>query len=319
MTQSEDRADGPSLDSAAQAGQEAGCLDLLRRALPTLTGVRHTVAEMILHDPWSLRGLSIVALAQRAGVSENAVSRLTHALGYSGYREFAQALSLDLGKNMGLHHAHPVDALRRDGEPEPTGSMALVQRVVRLEIECMQDTLANLSEPALQNIITSLVEARHVVLVGTGTAAPLCQMLTYRLSSTGVAASWTNDPMIMLADVNRLNSEDLLLGISYSGRSRDTIQALNYGNSRGVPTFGITASPDGPISDVCRSVLTIFSSGLASGTAQFSARVAGMALLEAIATAVSVRRNGQDVPLLHQLSTAQSVLNDLPAGWRPQE
>jgi RpiR family carbohydrate utilization transcriptional regulator len=318
MTQPEERAANAPERSTARAGEEVGCLALLRRALPALTGVRRKVAETVLRDPWALRGLSIVALAQRAEVSENAISRLTHALGYSGYREFAQALSLDLGKSMGLHHAHPVDALRREGEPEPTGSMALVQRIVRLEIECMQDTLANLSEPALQNIITSLAEARQVVLVGTGTAAPLCQMLTYRLSSTGVAASWTNDPMMMLADINRLSSDDLLMGISYSGRSRDTIQALSYGNSRGVPTFGITAEPDGPISDVCRSVLTIFSSGLASGTAQFSARVAGMALLEAIATAVSVRRNGQDVPLLHQLSTAQSVFNDLPAGWRPQ-
>jgi DNA-binding MurR/RpiR family transcriptional regulator len=291
---------------------------LLRSRLPALAGVRRKVAEAILQDPWAFRGLSIVALAQRVDVSENAISRLTHALGYSGYREFAQALSLDLGMTMGLYHAHPVDALKHDGDDEPTGPMALVQRVVRLEIECMQDTLANLSQPMLENIVTSLADARHVVLVGTGTAAPLCHMLTYRLSSTGVAASWTNDPMMMLADINRLGGEDLLLGISYSGTSRDTIQALDYAKSRGVPTFGVTANPDGPITEVCQSVLTIFTPGLASGTAQFSARVAGMALLEAIATAVSVRRNGEDVPLLHQLSTAQRLLNDLPRGWKPR-
>jgi hypothetical protein len=114
----------------------------------------------------------------------------------------------------------------------------------------LQDTLANLSEPVLRHIVYRVATAPSVLLVGTGTAAPLCQMLSYRLASIGVAVAWTSDPMMMLAHVSRLRPGDLILGISYSGRSRDTVQALQYAKGHGVETVGLTANPQSPLGDV---------------------------------------------------------------------
>src|SRR5690606_39826675 len=73
-----------------------------------------------------------------------------------------------------LHDALPIS---RSGL---AGPLDLVQRVMSLEVECMQDTLANLSEPALRHLVTALAGAPSVLLIGTGTAAPLCQMFAYR-------------------------------------------------------------------------------------------------------------------------------------------
>lgn len=291
------------------------CLDRVRAARPQLSGARARVADAVLADPWQVRGVSIQVLAQMAGVSENAVSRFTHAVGYRGYREFALALSLDLGKTLGLYHSHPVD-LMLESRSTLSGPLDLVQRVMALEVECMQDTLANLSEPALRHVVSRLTEAPAVLLVGTGTAAPLCQMFSYRLASVGVPVTWTSDPMVMLAHVSRLREGDLALGISYSGKSRDTVQALRYAGERGVETAGLTANPQSPMGDVVNTSLTIFSSAVSRGTALFSARVAGLALLEAIATAVSEEKGGDVVAELEQLGATQARLNDLPADWR---
>jgi RpiR family carbohydrate utilization transcriptional regulator len=297
-------------------GPESGCLHKVRTALPHLTGARRQVAEVVLSDPWSVRGVSILALARQAGVSENAVTRFTHAVGYSGYREFTQALALDLGKSLGVYHVHPVEqvmAAQAGGE----GPLDLVRRVVSLEIESLQDTLTSLSEPVLRHVITQLATARQILLIGTGTAAPLCHLLSYRLASIGAAASWTSDPMMMLAQAARFGSDDVVLAISYSGRSRDTVQALEFARRRGAETIALTAHPRAPIGDVAASVLTIFSQAVPEVTAQFSARIAGMSLLEAIATAVAMEREGGPSPLLHDLGEAQNALNDLPPDWRP--
>ena len=288
----------------------------MRRALPGLTGARRRVAEVVLRDPWGARGLSILVLAERADVSENAVSRLTHLLGYSGYREFTQALVLDLGKSLGVYHVHPVDVVMQ-AQAGNESSLGLVRRVVALEIDCMQDTLANLAEPVLRHVVTRLATARHILLLGTGTAAPLCQLLCYRLTSVGASVSWTSDPMMMVAEASRLGADDVALAVSYSGRSRDTVQALAYARRRGVETVAVTANPQSPIGDVAHRSLTIFSPAVPEGAAQFSARVAGMALLEGIATAVSLERGGGTSPALDELGEAQSALNDLPANWRP--
>jgi DNA-binding MurR/RpiR family transcriptional regulator len=276
------------------------------------------VADAVLEDPWNVRGASIQVLAQAAGVSENAVSRFTHAVGYSGYREFAQALSLDLGKTLGLYHSHPVD-LVIESRAGLGGPLDLVQRVMALEVECMQDTLSNLSEPALRHVVGRLNSAGAVLLLGTGTAAPLCQMFAYRLASVGIAVTWSADPMMMLAHVSRLVPGDLALGISYSGRSRDTVQALTYARERSVETAGLTANPQSPLGDVADTSLTIFSSAVSRGTAQFSARVAGLALLEAIATAVAEEKGGAAMSMLEDLGATQARLNDLPSGWESDQ
>jgi RpiR family carbohydrate utilization transcriptional regulator len=301
---------------AAGAGTAGGCLLRIRQAAPELSGARRQVADTVLADPWASRGMPILALAERAGVSENAVSRFTHLLGYSGYREFTQALSLDLGRSLGVYHVHPVDVVSesRAGNED---SLDLVRRVVTMEIESMRDTLDNLAEPVLRRVVTKLATAREIVLIGTGTAAPLCHMLSYRLASVGVAATWVNDPMMMLAQVARLTDGDVVMAISYSGRSRDTVQALEFARGRGAETIAMTADPHSPIGAVAANLLTIFSPAVPEGTAQFSARVAGMALLEALATAVAVERGDATEPVLRDLGAAQSVLNDLPENWRP--
>lgn len=303
------------LPGTPEGADTPSCLERLRRARPNLSGARAQVADTVLADPWKARGVAIQVLAQAAGVSENAVSRFTHALGYSGYREFAQALSLDLGKTLGFAHSHPVD-LALEAPAGAGGVSDLIQRVMALEVECMQDTLANLSEPALRHVVNRLATSPSVLLVGTGTAAPLCQMLSYRLASIGVAVAWTSDPMVMLAQVSRLRPGDLVLGISYSGRSRDTVQALHYAKSHGVETAALTANPQSPLGDVVETSLTIFSAAVPRGAAQFSARVAGLALLEAIATAVAEAKGGTSLAALDELGAGQERLNDLPPDWR---
>lgn len=293
---------------------ELDCWARLTRVRPSLTGARAKVADTISADPWAARGASILVLAELAGVSENAITRFTHALGYKGYREFSQALALDLGKSVGLYHSHPVD-LELDGDSDDSGTLSLVRRVMAMEVECMQDTLANLSEGALDHVVTRLAEAPSVLLLGTGTAAPLCQMLTYRLASVGIDASWTSDPMVMLAQITRLKQGDLAMGISYSGRSRDTVQGLAYARGKGIETAALTAEPNSPVASVVDTLLTVFSPAVSPGAAQFSARVAGLALLEAIATAVSERRGPEAIRELNQLGASHSELNDLPTDW----
>lgn len=309
-------APGPAADEPSRPA-DAGCLSRLSTAILELTGVRRRVAEKVLADPWAVQGMSINRLAEWAGASENAISRLTNSLGYSGYREFMQALSMDLGKSLGYYHVHPAELVEQT-ESSDEGMLGLVRRVVGLEISCLQDTLANLSEPTLHHAVQALAQARHVTLIGTGTAAPLCHLGTYRLVSSGLSASWTADGMMMIAEMSRLGPDDVVLAISYSGRSRDTVQAATFARSRGARLVALSTNPQSPLANVADVCLTIFSARVSEENAQFGARVAGLALLEAIATAVSVERDtdGTGVAALKQLGAAQDRWNTLPTDWR---
>ena len=299
------------------ADSEHDCLLRIRQALSGLEGARRRVAECVLASPWEARGLSIDQLADRSGSSENAVTRFARAVGYPGYRAFSQALSVDLGRTLGASHSYP-QAIAQNPSTAQDGLVQVVARVFDLELTCIRDTLSNLDELAVHRAISALAEAPRILLIGTGSAAPLCQVAQYRLSNTGLLATWTADPMVMVSEAHLLGPGDVVLAVSHSGQSRATVDVLNYAQrQRRATTICITAVRGSRIVEFADIAFIVFGPNVSVGTGQFSARVSGMVLLEAIATAVAVKRYGQQGPDLHELSEMLSRINDIGRGWKP--
>lgn len=289
---------------------EDGCLSRIERSLPTLEGVRRRIAEYLLAQPWEAQGLSIGELADRADVSENAISRFAKTLRYSGYREFTQALSLDLGRRLGTAHSHPLEVVAGLSTAS-SNSGELVSRVFELELSCITNTAANLDAEQLDLVINALSDARRILFIGTGSAAPICQMAHYRFSHIRLLTTWTSDPMFMVSEVEMLDSHDVVVGISHSGRTRATFDVLEYARDRGVTTISVTATGHSPIAEVSDLNLVVFGPGFSASSGQFGARVSEMVLMEAIATAISVNKYGESVPELGELGEAQARINNL--------
>jgi DNA-binding MurR/RpiR family transcriptional regulator len=79
---------------APRAEPPVGALARLKQHLPHLKGTSQRIGTFVVENPWEARGLSINDLAERVTVSVNSVVRLTRELGFKGYREFSQALTL---------------------------------------------------------------------------------------------------------------------------------------------------------------------------------------------------------------------------------
>lgn len=294
-----------------RADQSRSCLERVQEAQPRIRGARGKVGEYVLSAPWEARESSITELAQRSGTSENAVSRFVRTLGYASYRQFSQALSLDLGRSVALSYAFPLDGLPQEGrQPEPSEQM--VTRVFRFEVACLEDTLANLDPEKVRQAVAALSEARQILLVGTSSAAPLCQMAQYRLSNAGLDAAWSADPMVMVSEASRLGPADVVLGISYNGRSRPAVETLAYArNERSAKTICVTAAHGAPILEQADIGFVVFGTAVPPAGARFSGRVAGLVLLEALITAVAAQKYIEMRPRLAEMNRAQRHINEL--------
>lgn len=295
--------------------RDTSCLDRIERLLNTVEGARRKTAEWVLDDPWGASRLSIVELAQRAGTSENAVTRFTRALGYSGYREFSQALNIDLGRRMGVVHTEPVEVVGGRGDHT---IRSMFTGVFDLEVACIQDTVASLDWSQVERAVSLLADAGRILLIGTGSAAPVCQMAQYRLSNLGIASAWTADPMAMLSEVAALGHNDAILAVSHSGRSRSTVEMMDLARSRNVPTLSITVDGASPLATICDVPLIIGGPATTLATAQFGARVAELVLLEALATSVADARFNGDRSHVEELANLQARYHNVAPEWRRQ-
>jgi RpiR family carbohydrate utilization transcriptional regulator len=294
-----------------------GPLGRIRRALPGLSGTARACAEYVLANAWEVRRQAIAEVATRAGVSPNAVNRFSRALGYQGYRDFSQALALELGRVLGAAYALPASVIeplqgeegeeRGEGEAGakgagesglggPDGAIGhLVRRVFALEIEALQDTVLHLDLEATRRAVEALAGAGGVLFVGTGAAMALSELAAYRWKVLGLRAAWAGDPGTVLPEIHLLGPGDVLCAISYYGATRHVVDALDHARRRGLTTICLTAVPGSPAAQRADVRLVAFGQQTALGFGQFASRVAAATLLDALAAAVAWCRRDEAV------------------------
>ncbi len=299
-------------------GTPAGALAQLRECLGVLAGATRRVGEFVLANPWEVRGLAISDLATRVGVSVNTVNRLTRQLGYRGYRDFMQALALDLGKILGSAYSVPVVGAPRpgpDGEPDVLG---VVVHTLRVEQLSLQETIRHLDGAAVLRAVEALAGAQAVLLVGTGSGVPVCAAAAYRLTVLGIRAVACSDPATAVAELHLLRPGDVVVAVSHHGAAHQVISTLQRARRRGLTTLCLTAAPRSPAAR--EADVTLLSLGYeASGVSgQFASRDVGAAVVEALVACVAWRKHGGVPPHVEDLLRDQQEMNRSALARRPR-
>ena len=186
-------------------------------------------ADYILDHMDQAQDLPLDRLAKAAGVSQPTVLRMLKALGYKGYKDFRYHLVAELAKSGGKEKA--------DEQPQPMYGYTLNRKDSLNEIpvnitmtteRMLEETLKNFPGKTYQKVIEALKNARMIDIYGVEnsevTAVDLQQ----------IAAG-------------RLTDQDVAVGISYSGESKDTVDAMRAAKRSGACTIAITNFKDSTI------------------------------------------------------------------------
>jgi DNA-binding MurR/RpiR family transcriptional regulator len=276
--------------------REDSALDRIEAHRHELSGTLRRVADYVLANPWETRGISIVELARRAGVSENTVTRFCLKIGYAGYREFATQLASTLGRVFGAAYVAPPEA----AEPaaEGSGAFRIVSNVFSMELRALHETLRLLDRQAVEQAVDALSAASQVLFLGLGGTAAPASTAAYRLTLLGLNASWLTDPYLFVAKVATFGAGDVVFGISYNGQNRLVAEAMRIARARGARTIGLTTAPRSPLAQNADVRLIVASSVPVLTSQQFVARVAGVLMVDALVAAVAWRRHGGTPPEL---------------------
>lgn len=267
---------------ARHINHERGTLAAISDALPKLKGSAQKAAQYIVNSPRETINLTITELGARAGVSEASIVRFAQSLGYSGFHALKIGLAEDLVSPMLLVH----EDLTPDDDPA-----SAVQKAMTAGMRSLEDTVRIMETPVVEAAVKALCGAQHIELFASGNSIPLAMDFNFRLTKIGLHSRFSIDPTVQEMYASLTSPQDVAVGISHTGSSKDTVYALELAKQRGAHTICITNHSDSPLTrhgDFC-----LFTSTRVSHfrEEEMASNLATLALIEALYVGICVQRS----------------------------
>lgn len=212
----------------------------IRSLLPSLAPAEQRVAQRVIDDPERAAASSITQLAKDCATSEATVIRFCRTIDFSGYRELRLALATEAGQARGARSNVPE--LSSDINPDDT-LVTVVQKIAYTDARAVEETGAAMDVEVLRTVIDALANARRIDIYGVGASAFVGADLQQKLHRIGLTSFAWSDAHVMLTSASLLEDADVAIGISHSGTTIDTVQALSEAGRRGAQTVAITNFP----------------------------------------------------------------------------
>lgn len=249
----------------------------LRQRLPSLRKTEKRIATFVLDNPSVVAGCTITELASLCETSQASVARFCQAVGYSGYKEFRLALvSSSSREEAAREHFRVADA---DIDPEDS-AFDVVNKVAYQEVRAIEETARGLDLEALDAIVAAISAASRIDIIGAGSSGLTGQDLHQKLHRFGLTTYFWVDAHLALTSVALSSPTSVAIGISHSGLTVETYQALEIARAAGATTVAITNFPDSPLAELADHVLTTSARETPLRSGATASRIAQMALVD---------------------------------------
>lgn len=273
----------PSARAESGAGTGSAPLLVRLRALrPSLSPAEDRVAEQVLADPRGTAAKTISELALAASTSETTVLRFSKRLGLSGYPHLRLGLAEESARPRALATSK-TDISATDSVDD------VIRKISLADSSAVEETAEQLDRDALTQTAKIIANAVRVDIYGSGASAVVAADLQQKLHRIRCLAFAWSDPHIALTSAALLGSRDIAIGISHSGTTRETIEAVATAKANGARTMAITNFPLSPLARAVDLVLTTAARETSLRSGATASRIAALTVVDCLYIAVAQR------------------------------
>lgn len=208
------------------------CLYKIKEAYPTFTETERRIADYIQKNHSKVLEMSSQKLGEDTGTSAAALIRFAQKLGYKGIT----AMKVDLAKDDTDESDELFNVLIREKD-----SLDVVVKKVQIIAEKnIQETYKLLNMSELKRAIRMIRKAKTIYLIGVGGSGIICMDFMHKLTRINRNVIYHEDVDFLLSRLAHIDSEDILIAISYSGKTKTVNLAADYAQSRGACVLAIT-------------------------------------------------------------------------------
>ncbi|MCZ4274144.1 MurR/RpiR family transcriptional regulator [Maritalea porphyrae] len=191
------------------------------------------IAQEILDDPAGITTMTSQNLAQQCGVSQSSIIKFCKKIGLSGFPALKITLSAEIARTQSAEQIHG-DIFSND----PLSAVA--QKMYNSKVSALSETLKLNSTDDFSIAVEKLTAAKRIIILGVGGSALVSSDFASKLTKLGKAVISGSDAHVHLANLARFGPEDLLVLISYSGKSKELLVAAEYAHQHNIPILRLT-------------------------------------------------------------------------------
>lgn len=240
----------------------------MEQLFPQLTPSSQKIVLFLRENAVEAQYLSITGLASASEVSQATVFRFCRNLGFNGFNDFKLALA----KSTIAPQSSELDDLCAITETMSVREMA--QQLLHSNSTAMQETLDLIDEDQVILAAEWLSRARRIYCFGQGGSQIVALEAWSRFLTISNHVYTIQDSHLQVIASSLLEPNDVILFVSYSGSTKDSLHILKPARERGAKIILISHYPDAPAARCADLILQCGSKENPLQTGSISARIA---------------------------------------------
>ena len=258
-------------------------LQRLSTQLDQLNRSERKVVQVIVADPQSATRMSIAALAELSQVSEPTVNRMCRSFGLKGYPDF----KLELAQSMARGTPYVSQSVNQNDTATQYTDKIFTSTMASLDTARQQ-----VDSKVIERAVDYLSQAQQICFFGMGASGAVAQDALHKFFRFNIPVVAHNDSLMMRMMAAACKRGDVLVLLSFTGRTKEMVEVARIGRASGALVIAITAV-DSPLAQEASLVLAVEAPEDTDVYMPMQSRMIQLTLIDVLATGVILRR-GED-------------------------
>jgi RpiR family transcriptional regulator, carbohydrate utilization regulator len=255
-------------------------LDQISERLEGLNKSERKVADVIIADPKAATRMSISTLAAASLVSEPTVNRFCRNFETSGFPDF----KIQLAQSLATGTPYVSRNVEQDDSTEE-----YTDKIFTSTIAAMENARKHINTASIERAVDFLIQAKQIAFFGLGASGPVALDAQHKFFRFNLPVTAYDDVLMMRMVAAAAQTGDVIVAISYTGRTREMVEIARLARSNGTTVVGITAEGS-PLAEASSVYLSFPTPEDTDKYMPMTSRIVQLTLLDVLATGVTLRR-----------------------------
>ena len=248
----------------------------VRRKYKEFRPSEQKAADIILKEYRRIIDWTIEEFAEAAGVSQPTVIRFARAMGLKGYREMKNKILEEYARKD--QETSPAEILNYPVQRDDR-LVDIPAKVIMTNIRHLEEALKALSAYEFVRAVNALEDAENISVYAVENSSCTAEDFATKMTYIGKQVYFNKDGYMQKVNAKNLTDRDVAIGISHTGQSRHTVDALRCAKESGAVTIAITNYQQALINKYADIILCTENTQYMYGNAIFS-RSAQISLID---------------------------------------